>query len=125
MNIILSFKYISIFFLKKVKHWQENFAACCEGSPKSSRVTTSPGWCWFNEREMSVYRAVAPVFSSFVPSHLCGTRLGVQKAKRTWTPLPPRGDSNPFGPRRMARRRDLAPTWITAPNLGKRVTNRF
>ena len=69
------------FFLKKVKHWQENFVTCCEGSPKFSRVTKSPGWYWFNERETSVYRAVAPVFSSFVPSHLCGTRLSSPKGE--------------------------------------------
>lgn len=130
MNIILSFKYISIFFLKKVKHWQENFVVCCEGSPKFSRVTKSPGWCWFYKCEMSVYRAGATLFLFFVSSHLLPLisvepASTVQKAKRTLTPLPPGGDSNPFGPRRMARRRNLAPTWITAPNLGKRVTNRF
>lgn len=117
MNII----YLSSIsqFLKKVKHWQENLLVCCEGSPKFSRVTKSPGWCWFINARCLCTEQGLPSFDSLFPlicsSHLCGTCLNSSKAKRTLTPLPPGGDSDPFGPRRMARRRNLAPTWITAP----------
>ena len=81
MNIILSFKYISNFFFKKVKHGQENCVVCCEGSLKFSHVTKSSGWYWFNKHEVSVNRVTVPGFRSYVLAHLCGTRLNSPKGK--------------------------------------------
>lgn len=78
-----------------------------------------------------MYKAVAPIFRSFVISYTLSfifvePASAETKGKANLDSTAPQWGHLSLQYRKDdTRRGDLVPTWITAPNMGKRVTKRF